>query len=96
MKPTCETASESTAQPQSDAGSGRISHSESIKDYAYVKTDYEHSSNNDSITNLDEQLRQLEEESRSLRRTLNEKIDNLEPRMKDNNIIIRQQAEIHP
>jgi len=44
---------------------------------------------------MDEQLRQLEEESRSLNRTLDERIDNLEARMGDNNMIRRQQAEIH-
>jgi len=95
MQPICETASESTAHPHSDAESDRRSDSESIKDYAYNETDYEDSSDNESITDLDKQLRQLDEESRTLCETLYEKIDNLEARMGDNNMIRRQQADIH-
>jgi len=50
MQPTCETASESSVHPHSDAESDRTSDSESIKDYAYDETDYEDSSDNESIT----------------------------------------------
>jgi len=96
MQPTCETASESSAHSHSDAESDRTSDSESIKDYAYDETDYEDLSEKESIIDLYEQLRQLEEESRSLSRTLNKKLDSLETRMGDNNMIRRQQAEIHP
>jgi len=45
---------------------------------------------------LDGQLRQLDEESRTLSETLHETIDNLEARMGDNNMIRRQQADTHP
>jgi len=45
---------------------------------------------------LYEKLRQLEEESRSLDRNLHEAIDNLEARIGDNNMVRRQQADIHP
>jgi len=96
MQPTYEIASESPGHPHSDAESDRTSDSESIKDYAYDETDYEDSSEDKSITNLDEQLRQLDEENRALNRILNEGINNLEARMEDNNMIRRQQAEIHP
>jgi len=96
IQPTCETESELSAHPHSDAESDRTSDSESIKDYAYDETDYEDSSDNESITDMDEQLRQLDEENRSLSRTLDERIDILEARMRDNNMIRRQQAEIHP
>jgi len=47
IQPTCETASESSAHPHSDAESDRTSDSESIKDYAYDETDYEDSSDNE-------------------------------------------------
>ena len=40
MQPTCETASESSGHPHSDAEFDRTSDSESIKDYAYDETDY--------------------------------------------------------
>jgi len=96
MQPTCETASESSGHPHSDAESDTTSDSESIKDYAYDETDYEDSSDNESITDLDEQLRQLDEENRTLGETLHETIDNLEARMGDNNMIRRQQVDIHP
>jgi len=96
MQPTCETASESSTHPHSDAESNRTSDSESIKDYAYDDTDYEDSSDNQSITDLDEQLRELREEKRSFSRILKETIDNLEARMGDNNMIRRKQTEIHP
>jgi len=96
MQTTCETASESPAQPHSDAESDRTCDSESIKDYAYDETDYEETSDNESITDLDEQLRQLDEENKNLSRNLHQAIDKLEARMKDNNMIRRQQANIHP
>jgi len=96
MQPTCETASESSGYPHSDAESDRTSDSESIKDYAYDETDYEDSSKNESITDLDEQQRQLDEQNKTLRRTLHQAIDSLEARIRDNNMIRRQQAEIHP
>jgi len=70
MQPTCKTASESSGHPHSDAESDRTSDSESIKDYAYDETDYEDSSDNESITDLDAQLRQLDEENRTLNREL--------------------------
>jgi len=54
MQPTCETASESSGHPCSDAESDRTCDSESIKDYAYDETDYEDSSENESTTDLDE------------------------------------------
>jgi len=103
MQPTCETASESSGHPHSDAESDRTSDfesdrtsdSESIKDYAYDETDYEDSSHNESITDLDNQLRQLDKENRTLSRDLQQTIDNLETRMGDNNMIRRQQADIH-
>jgi len=44
---------------------------------------------------LDGQLRQLDKESRTPGETLHEIIDNLEARMGDNNMIRRQQADIH-
>jgi len=96
MQPTCETASEPSGYPHSDAECDRISDSESIKDYAYDESDYKDSSEDESITDLDEQLKQLDEENRALSRILNEGINNLEARMEDNNMIRRQQAEIHP
>jgi len=95
MQATCEAASKSSGYLHSDAESERTSDSESIKDYAYDETDYKDSSDDESITDMDEQLRQLEEESRCLYRTLDERIDNLETRMGDTNMIRRQQAEIH-
>ena len=95
MQPTCETASESSVHQHSDAESDRTSDSESTKDYAYDETDYEDASDNESITDLAEQLRQLDEESRTLGETLHETIDNLEARMGDNNMIRRQQVDIH-
>jgi len=95
MQPTCETASESSGHPHSDAESDRTSDSESIKDYAYDETDYDDSLDNESITDLDNQLRQLDEENRTLSRNLQREIDNLETRMGDNNMIRRQQADIH-
>jgi len=95
MQPTCEAASEASAHPHSDAESETTSDSESIKNYAYNETDYEDSSEYESITDLDEKLRQLDEENRTLGIVLHESIDNLEARMGDNNIIRRQQAEIH-
>jgi len=58
MQPTCETESELSAHLHSDAESDRISDSEPTKDYAYDETDYEDSSDNESINNLDKQLRQ--------------------------------------
>jgi len=96
MQPTCETASESSAQPHSDAESDRTSDSEKNRDYTYDETDYEDLSDNESITDLDEQLRQLDKESRTLCRNLHQAIDNLEARVGDNNMIRRQQADIHP
>jgi len=96
MQPTCETASESSGHPHSDAESDSSSDSVSIKDYAYDETDYEDSSEDESITDSDEQLRQLEEKNRSLSRILDERVDNLEARIRDNNMIRKQQAEIHP
>jgi len=45
---------------------------------------------------LDEKLEQLDEENRSFSRILDERIDNLEARMGDTNMIIREQPEIHP
>jgi len=96
MQPTCETASKSSGHPHSDAESDRTSDSESIKDFAYDETDHEDSSDNESITNLDEQLRKLDEENETLSRNLHQPIDNLEARIGDNNIIRRQQADIHP
>jgi len=96
MQPTCERASESSAHPHSDAESDRTSDSESIKDYANDETDYEESSNNESITDLDEQLRERDENNRSLSKIRDERIDNLETKMGDNNMIRRQQTEIHP
>jgi len=96
MQPTCETASKVSAHLQSDAESDRTSDSESTKDYAYDETDYEDSSEDESITDLDKKLKQLDKENKTLSRTLEEKIDNLEARMGDNNMIRRQQGEIHP
>jgi len=96
MQPTCETASELSAHPHSDAESDRTSDSESIKDYAYNETDYADSSDNKSITDLVEQLRQLEKENKNLSRNLHQALDNLEARMGDNNMIRKQQADIHP
>jgi len=52
MQPTCETANESSRHPHLDAESDRTSDSESIKDYAYDETDYEDSSDNESIPDL--------------------------------------------
>jgi len=95
MQPTCEIVKESSTHPQSDVESNRTSNSESIKDYAFDETDYEDLSDNESITDLNEQVRQLEEESGSLSRTLDEKIDNLESRIGGNNMIRRQQAGIY-
>jgi len=63
MQPTCKTARDSSGHPHSDAESDRTSDSESIKDYAYDETDYEDSSDNESITDLDERLRQLDEKN---------------------------------
>jgi len=96
MQPTCETASESSRHPQLNAESDGTSNLKLIKDYAYDETDYEDSSEDESITDLDEQLRQLDEESKTLSRNLHQGIDNLEIRMGDNNMIRRQQADIHP
>jgi len=96
MQPTCERASEISGHSHSDAELDRTSDSELMKDCAYDKTDYEDSSESESITDLDEKLRQLDEENRTLSRTLHEAIDNLEARMGDNNIIRRQQADIYP
>jgi len=96
MQQTCETASESSGHPHSDAESDRTPDSESIKDHAYDETVYEDSSDNESITDLDEQLRQLDEENKTLGRNLHQAIDNLETRMGDNNMIRRQQPDIHP
>jgi len=96
MQPTCETASESLGHPHSDAESDSTSDSESIKDYAYDETVNEDSSKDESITDLDEKLRPLEEESRSLDRNLHEAIDKLEAKMGDNNLIRWQEADIHP
>jgi len=72
IQPTCDTTSESPAYPHSDSESEKISDSESIKDYAYKETDYEDLSDNKSITDMDEQLRQLEEESKSISKTQDE------------------------
>ena len=44
---------------------------------------------------MDKQLRQLEEENKTQSRNLHQAIDNLETRMGDNNMIRRQQADIH-
>jgi len=66
MQPTCKTVSKSSEYQHSDAESDRTSDSESIKDYAYDETDYEDSSDDESITDLVEQLRQLDEESKTL------------------------------
>jgi len=96
MQSTCKTAGESTEHPHSDGESDRTSDSESMKDYANDETDYEDSSDNESITDVYEQLRQLGEENRSLGRTLHEAIDYLEGRIGDNNMIRRQQADMHP
>jgi len=95
MQPTYETGSKSSAHLYSVAESDRTSDSESIKDYAYDETDNEDSSDNKSITNIDEQLRQWDEENRSLSKTLDKRLDNLEARIGDNNMIRRQQADIH-
>jgi len=95
MKPTCETASETSGHPHSDAESDRTSDAKSIKDYVYDETDYKDSSENESITDLDEKLRQLDKENRTFSRTLHAAIDNLEARMGYNNMIRRQQADIH-
>jgi len=95
MQPICETAIESSGHLHSNTESDRTSDSESIKDYAYNKTDYEDSSEDESITDLDEQLRQLEEENRFFRRIQEERINNLETRIGDDNMIRRQQTEIH-
>jgi len=95
MQPICEIVNESSSYPHSDAESNRTSDSESIKDYAYDETDYEDSSDNESITDLDEQLRQLDEENRSFCKNLYEAIDNLEARMRDNNMKRIQQPDIH-
>jgi len=91
MQPTCETASESSAQPDSDVKYNRTSYSESIQDYAYNKKDYEDSSDNESITNMHAQLRQLEEESRSLDKQLRQ----LEGESRSWDEQLRQQAKIH-
>jgi len=56
MQPTCETGSESSVHPHSDAESESTFDLESIKDYAYNETDYKDSSDNESITDLDEEL----------------------------------------
>jgi len=95
MQPKYVTASELLVNPHSDTESDRTSELESIKDYRYDKTDYEDSSDNESITDMDKQLKQLEVKSRSLSKTLDERIDNLKVRMRDNNMIRRQKAEIH-
>jgi len=73
IQPICETTRELSANPHSDVESARNSDSEAIKDYVYDKTDYEHLSDNESITDLVEQLRQLEKENRPLSKTLDEK-----------------------
>jgi len=96
MQQTCKTESELSAHPHSDAESDRTSDSEPTKDYIYDEIDYEDSSDNESINNLDEQLRQLDKENRLLSIIMEERLDNLKARMEDNNIIRRQQAEIHP
>jgi len=71
MQLTGETASEPSGHPHSDAESDRTSDSESSKDYAYDETDHEDLSENESIIDLYEQLRQLEEENRAISRILN-------------------------
>jgi len=90
MQQIYETVSESSAHPYSDAELDRTSDLELIKDYTYDEIDYKDSLDNVSITDLKEQLKQLEEEKRSLSRTLDKTKDNLEARMGDNNMIRKQ------